>query len=188
VPRAGVTRERIATVAGDLADELGLEAVTLSAVAARLGVSGPAMYKHVAGLDAVRRDVGVAALGELTDAIAAAAAGRSGADALRALADAYRAYGREHPGRLAASVRAPAAGDAEHAEASDRAIGVLQAVLRGYAIEEGAMVDAVRALRAALHGFAVLDAAGGFGLPRDVEATYERYVALLDTGLRSWAS
>jgi hypothetical protein len=43
-------------------------------------------------------------------------------------------------------------------------------------------------VRAALHGFAVLETSGGFGLPRDVDATYERYVGALDAGLRSWRS
>jgi AcrR family transcriptional regulator len=173
-------------VAADVADEVGLERLTLASVAQRLGVSGPALYKHVAGLDALQRDVAVLALGELTAALSAATVGRSGADALRGLAEAYRAYGGAHPGRLAASVRAPAPGDAEHAAAGERALAVLVAVLSGYGIRDEDMLDALRILRASLHGFAVLDLGGGFGLPRDVEATYARYVATLDAGLRSW--
>jgi AcrR family transcriptional regulator len=187
MPRAGLTRARVAWVAADVADEVGLERLTLAAVAQRLGVSAPALYKHVAGLDALQRDVAVLALGELTSALSAETVGRSGADALRGLADAYRAYGAAHPGRLAASVRAPAPGDAEHAAAGERALAVLVAVLSGYGIREADMVDALRILRASLHGFAVLDTSGGFGLPRDVEATYARYIETLDAGLRSWA-
>lgn len=186
MPRAGVTRERIAAEAAELADEVGLEAVTLSAIAQRLGVSGPAMYKHVAGVDALRRDLAVLAVGELTAALTAAAVGRAGADALRGVAGAYRAYARAHPGRLAASVRAPAPGDEEHAAASERALAVLVAVLRGYGIGDDDMVDALRTLRAAFHGFAVVEMAGGFGQPREVDATYDRYVDTLDAGLRSW--
>jgi AcrR family transcriptional regulator len=170
-------------VAADVADEVALERLTLAAVAQRLGVSGPALYKHVAGLDALQRDVAVLALGELTAALSAATVGRSGADALRGLAEAYRTYGGAHPGRLAASVRAPGPGDAEHAAAGERAL----AVLSGYGIREEDLVDALRIVRASLHGFAVLDVSGGFGLPRDVEATYARYVETLDAGLRSWA-
>jgi AcrR family transcriptional regulator len=187
MPRAGLTRARVASVAAEVADEVGLERLTLAAVAQRLGVSGPALYKHVAGLDALQRDVAVLAIGELTAALSAATVGRSGSDALRGLADAYRAYAGAHPGRLAASVRAPAPGDAEHAAASERALAVLVAVLKGYGIREEDMVDALRIMRASLHGFAVLDTSGGFGLPRDVEATYARYIDTLDAGLRSWA-
>jgi AcrR family transcriptional regulator len=187
VPRAGLTRERIAAVAAEIADEVGLDRLTIAAVAKRLGVSGPAIYKHRAGLDELQRDVAVLAVRELTVELSAATVGRAGSDALRALADAYRAYARRHPGRLAASLRAPAPGDAEHEAASDAALAVLTGVLRAYELADEDLVDALRTLRAALHGFAAVEAAGGFGLPRDIDATYARYVATLDAGLRSWS-
>ena len=181
MPRAGLTRERIAVTAAEVADEVGLERLTLAAVAQRLGVSGPAIYKHRAGLDELQRDVAVLAVRELTAMLSAATVGRAEQDALRGLADAYRAYAKAHPGRIAASVRAPA--DDEHETASNAALAVLNGVLRGYGLADD--VDALRTLRAALHGFAVLETAGGFGLPRDVDATYERYVDALDVALRS---
>ena len=77
-------------------------------------------------------------------------------------------------------------GDEEHVAASDRALAVLVAVLRGYGIREDDMIDALRTVRAALHGFVVLELAGGFGLPRDIDASYARYVLTLDRGLRGW--
>ncbi|HEX6024333.1 MAG TPA: TetR-like C-terminal domain-containing protein [Solirubrobacter sp.] len=181
MPRAGLTPERIAATAAEVADAVGLERLTLAAVAQRLGVSGPAIYKHRAGLDELQRDVAVLAVRELTAELSAATVGRAGRDALHALADAYRAYAKRHPGRIAASVRAPS--DPEHIAASDAALAVLNGVLRGYGLEND--VDALRTLRAGLHGFVVLELAGGFGLPRDVDATYERYVDALDAGLRS---
>jgi AcrR family transcriptional regulator len=186
--RAGVTRERVALTAAELADEVGLERLTLAAVAQRLGVSGPALYKHVAGLDALRRDIAVLALRELTAALSAATIGRAGTDALRGLAGAYRDYARAHPGRLAASLRAPAPGDEEHDATSDAALAVLVAVLRGYGVADADLIDALRTVRAALHGFSAVEAAGGFGLPHDVDATYARYVDTLDAGLRSWST
>ena len=35
-------------------------------------------------------------------------------------------------------------------------------------------VDAIRALRAVLHGFVTLEAQGGFGLPADVDRSFDR--------------
>ncbi len=46
-------------------------------------------------------------------------------------------------------------------------------------------VHATRAVRAAVHGFAVLEAEGGFGLPLDLDESFERLVDVLVTGLRS---
>ncbi|MEX1295569.1 MAG: TetR-like C-terminal domain-containing protein, partial [Candidatus Limnocylindrales bacterium] len=38
-------------------------------------------------------------------------------------------------------------------------------------------------LRAALHGFASLESAGGFGLPQDVERSFEWMVQAFEGGL-----
>ena len=56
MPRAGLNRERIAAQAAVVADDMGFDRLTLAAVAARCGVSLPGLYKHVSGLDAVRRE------------------------------------------------------------------------------------------------------------------------------------
>lgn len=49
--RAPLSRERVLAAAMALADASGLEAVTLRAVAARLGVEAMSLYKHVANKD-----------------------------------------------------------------------------------------------------------------------------------------
>src|SRR6478736_1813901 len=168
MPRAGLTPERIISVAATVADEMGLDRLTLAAVAQRCGVSLPGLYKHVSGLDEVRRGIALLAVRELTGAGARAAAGVTGADALRALSAAYRSYALAYPGRYAASVLAPAPGDEEHA------------VLAGYRLEGAALIHAVRMWRAACHGIATLQTAGGFGLPESVDVTFGYLVDALD--------
>jgi len=41
-------------------------------------------------------------------------------------------------------------------------------------------------LRSALHGFVVLENAGGFGLPQDIERSFAQLVAALDIAFRQW--
>jgi AcrR family transcriptional regulator len=186
MPRAGLTPQRVVEEAGAVADAAGLERLTLAAVADRFGVAIPSLYKHVNGLDGLRRDLAVLAVRELTAALSRAAVGRAGRDALHAMAGAYRAYAGAHPGRYAASVRAPASGDAEHLAAADDALAVFRAVLAGYGITGPDAIDAIRGLRAAMHGFVALEAAGGFGLPQSVDASYHRLVDALDAALTAW--
>ncbi len=187
MPRVGLNREKIAAQAAVVADETGLDRLTLAAVAQRCGVSLPGLYKHVEGLNAVKRDIAVLAVRELTAVLAGAAAGLAGRDALQAMARAYRGYAAAHPGRYATTIWAPAPGDDEHAEAGAGAIAVLAAVLKGYGIEGPDLIDAVRMLRAALHGFVSLEANGGFGIPQSVDATFVRLVDALDTGWSTWS-
>jgi AcrR family transcriptional regulator len=172
--------------AARLADEVGLERVTLAAVAARLGVALPSLYKHIRGLEALLQQVSSAATAQLAGLLADAAAGRSGSAALVSIADAYRSYAREHPGRSTAAQRVPDPTDPEHVAAGERVVGVLFAVLRGYGLDGDDLVDATRSVRAALHGFVTLEHTGGFGMPRDVDRTFARLIAALDLALRDW--
>lgn len=188
VPRAGVTHDRVVAEAAALADEVGLERLTLAAIAQRFGVTLPSLYKHVGGLDALKRDLAVHGVRELTAALSAAAVGRARSEALHAIAHAYRDYAKAHPGGSAAAVRAPESDDAEHVAASQAAFAVLVAVLDGYGITGEDAVDAIRSLRAVMHGFVTLEAAGGFGLPRSVDATYTRLIDALDTAFSAWST
>ena len=122
MPRAGLSRRAVVTAAAQLADEAGWDRLTLAAVAGRLGVRLPSLYKHIPSLDGLRRDVAVLAVTELGQALSAVAVGRAGPDALRAVAAAYRGYGQRHPGRYAATVRAPAAGSSSHVENRNRLV------------------------------------------------------------------
>jgi len=62
-------------------------------------------------------------------------------------------------------------------------VDVVRATLRGYGLEDDDAVHAARIVRAALHGFATLEAGGGFGIPLDIDESFARLVAVLDDGL-----
>jgi AcrR family transcriptional regulator len=185
VPRAGLTPERVVAEAAAVADETGLEKLTLAAVAKRCGVSLPGLYKHVEGLDAVKRDIAMLAVADMTARLAAAVAGVSGREALVEASASYRAYAAAHPGRYAASVRAPAPGDAEHEAVAERAIAVIASAFKGYGLEGGDLVHAIRMWRIACHGFASLETAGAFGLPDSLDDTFDRLVGALDEAFRA---
>ena len=178
MPRAGLTTDRVVAAAEQLIDDGEL---SLAALAARLGVRVPSLYKHVDGLDALRRLVSIRAKDELASVMTSAAVGVARDDAVVALARAYRGWALEHPGRYAAAQRPPAAGDAEDEAASARAVQVVLDVLAGYGLDGDVAIDATRSLRAAIHGFVTLEPSGGFGLPRDVDRSFDWFISGLTT-------
>src|SRR5215470_17224122 len=105
----GIDRAQVVAVAAELADAGGLDQLTLAQVAEQLGVRLPSLYNHVDGLPGLRRELALLGLRELGERISQAAVGKSGDAAMMAIAQAYRAFVLEHPGRYAAGVRAPAA-------------------------------------------------------------------------------
>lgn len=182
--RAGLDAEVVVRAAAELADRDGLHRLTLAAVAQRLGVRPPSLYAHVAGLADLRTRLAIDACHDLRDALAAAALGRAGGDALRAVANAYRAWARVHPGRYATIAHTPA-DEPEAAAAASGVVEVVLAVMRGYGLEGEDAVHGVRAVRSAMHGFITLEENGGFQMDVDLEQTWERMIAMLDRGLHA---
>lgn len=187
MPRAGLTPSLVTSAAVEIADESGLDAVTISAVARRVNVRPASLYSHVGGTDDLLRRVTLAALAELADLVGEAVSGRSGRDALAAMAVAYRDYAVASPARYAAARRR-----VDHATAMSSAgprLGEMTAaVLRGYAVPEADRVDAVRIVSSAIHGFLDLEGSGAFDHSEPPPAaTWERLVESLDALLQHWS-
>jgi AcrR family transcriptional regulator len=177
VPRAGLSTAAVVEAALGIVDADGLGALTLAAVANRTGVAAPSLYKHVGNVAELRALVGVRVIEEMTERFAAAVLGRSGDAAVTVLMHSYRAYVVEHPGRYAAMPIDPLHTPAL-AAAGTRLLHVFLAVLRGYGIADASAIHATRRLRAIVHGFALIESSGGFGLPEDLDETYEQLIAM----------
>jgi len=183
VPRVGLTAEGVIDAAAALADEQGIHAVTLAALAARLGVKPPSLYKHVAGLDAIQRGVALRGLREMNGRIIHATVGLSQEDALVALAKAYWRFSREHPGLYAATLRTTQADDREVEAAGGMFVGIVSSVLEGFGLTGSDALHAVRAVRAIVHGFVSLDSSGAFGAGTNVEDSFVRLIRTFAAGL-----
>ncbi len=189
--KVGLDLPQITAAAVDLVEADGLEAATLSSVAARLGVKVPSLYNHVSGLAGLRRLITLAAVEQLTDACRAAMIGTERGDRLRATARAYRRFAVDHPGLYRALLPAPAPGtDDELYDAM--AVPVLLiadalAELDGRPTGEASddMIHVIRALRSLVHGFVDLEINGGFGMPIDIDESFERAVDLLLISIES---
>ena len=182
MPRIGLDAEAVVAAAGELADAEGLEALTLARLAAQLGIRAPSLYAHVGGLEDLRLRLAARGARELGRALQEAVAGRARRDALEAFANTYRAYARAHPGSYEALQHAGQTPEGE------QLVGVVLAVLRGYSLEGDDAIHATRIVRAALHGFAELEAGGSLRLPLLLDETFARLIALLDQGLSASAS
>ncbi|MET7763260.1 WHG domain-containing protein [Streptomyces sp. NPDC005393] len=186
--RAGLTTERVVRAAADLADIVGLDNVTVSALARSFGVKDASLYSHVKNVAELRARVALLAADELADHFGAAVAGRAGKDALIAFADAYRSYALERPGRYAATQLPMDPALLAESSGALRKIELTYSMLRGYGLAEPDLTDAVRLLRSTFHGFISIEANDGFGHSREVQASWERAVDALHIALENWPS
>jgi AcrR family transcriptional regulator len=183
--RAGLDTQRVVAAAAELVDSAGVDALTLAALAERLHVRIPSLYNHITGLDGLRRELALLAMRGLADALGRATIGKSGDAAIFALGNAYRGYATSHPGLYAMLQRVPPNADDEIRAVSFAPVEVTLAVLAGFGLEGDEAIHATRALRSALHGFVLLETAGGFALNVSVDESFVRLLAMLARGLRN---
>ena len=162
MPRAGLTRERLIEAAANFADEYGLGALTLAALARHFGVKLPSLYSHVKNSDDLKSGVASFAFSALADRADAAIAGCSGKAALVALANVHRSFAMEHRG-LSEATRHPFHPHGPIPSGAIRMATISQAVLRDYPLSETDRTHAIRLLASFFLGFPMLEQAGSFG-------------------------
>ncbi|MER5268434.1 TetR/AcrR family transcriptional regulator [Actinosynnema sp. NPDC002837] len=82
--------------------ELGIAGISVNAIAKRMGVTGPALYRYFKGRDDLLNDLVRDAWQDLADAVEESVAASSGAsppDRVRAFAEAFRSWGVGQPHR-----------------------------------------------------------------------------------------
>ncbi len=87
------TRDEVKRIALEQLAELGVEGVSVNAIAKRMGVTGPALYRYFKNRDDLLSDLIRDAWGDLADAVEAAvadSAGQPSDDRVRAFGQAFR--------------------------------------------------------------------------------------------------
>jgi AcrR family transcriptional regulator len=190
-PRAGLDKEQVVLAAAELLDAEGPAALSLNRLARRLGVQTPSLYNHVDGLPGLQRELALLNVRRLGERLAQAAIGRSGAHALRSIAQAYRQHIKASPGVYLATLQASGnmtAASPELEAAEGRVLSVVLAVVTSFGLGDADGLHAVRGLRSMVHGFASLEVAGGFGLPLDLDESFRRLVEVFIRGLQQEAA
>lgn len=180
-PRAGLDRGQVVRAATELVNAEGSEALTLSRLAEILHVRTPSLYNHIDNLADLQRELALLSVQQLGERMTAAVIGKSGAEALLALAEAYRGYIKASPGlyMTGLQVKRTAHGqDPALLAAEDRVVRVVMAVIAVYHLDGPDALHAIRGLRSVVHGFATLEVVGGFGLPLDCDESFRRLMTL----------
>jgi AcrR family transcriptional regulator len=163
--------------AADLADEVGLDQISLAAIAARLGVKTPSLYNHIESLAELKKYLAVFGLNEIKTRIARAAIGKSKDDAVMAVIDGYREFAEKRPGLYEATIRSSDPDFPARRAALDSLMEILMKVIEPYGLSFEDSCHQIRILRCMVHGFIALNAAGSFGNKLiDPEITFERMI------------
>jgi AcrR family transcriptional regulator len=183
-PRLGLDLPTIVEAAAEIADAYGIEEVTLASLAQKLGIRSPSLYNHVNGLTGLRTQLAIYGLKKLTHSINEALDDKTGDEAVHAIAAAYMAFARAHPGLYELTLRAPDAQEEEYESASRVLVELLVQTLSFYRLDREKSIHVVRGFRSYLHGFASIEQKGGFGMPQSVDESLKIVLQTYLTGLQ----
>lgn len=156
----------------------GIDALTMQAVAGRVGVRGPSLYKHFRDRAALLSEIEKTVVADLEKILIAASTSSSDQAAVRAMATAYRQFARESPSTyslLFALHSDEEATDIARRRALEPAV---QRLARWLGDPDLAFVRA-RVLTAFLHGFVSMEAAGVFRQGGSIEDAFRSGLDLL---------
>lgn len=165
------TNEEVVTAAQEVLEDGGLAGLTMQAVAARVGVRAPSLYKRFHDRDALISAVVVVTIDELADRL------ESASPDLRGLADAYRAFAHERP----EAFRLVFTPYAREDELRRSAAPVLRAAANLVGEEDA--LAAARLFTAWATGFLQMELAGAFRLGGDVDEAFSYGLERLRAGL-----
>lgn len=178
-------RDTLVAAAAELADTNGWNELTMSKVAEMVNRHVSSLYSHVDDLDALRREVVLLAVTEIGDVVWEASIGRSGADALTAIAQAERNFARLHPGRMAALRAHLGVDDSEFRNQALRIAVPIRTVLASFGLNEQQVAIAHRVFSATVRG--LVEPGTPLGTSDDdiaLQATVTLFVTALESG--SW--
>lgn len=163
-------REQIVAAAMELLESEGPEGLSMRAVAARIGVKAPSLYKHFPDKDDI--ETALVAEGFRMTAGVFDAAVRDAPEPLAPLAAAYRAWALEHPHLYRLMTHKPLRRDRLPAGVEDAAAAPVVSAA-------GGDPDLARAAWALAHGLTSLELAGRFPPDADVAAAWHAGIAAL---------
>jgi AcrR family transcriptional regulator len=175
--RARTSQVEIVAAGRELLEAGGLDAVTMQAVADRVGVRAPSLYKRVASRGDLIAAIGASVLEDLGDELAPFSRLEPEAG-VRAVAGAFRRFALGHPRSYELVFMSLPPGSRPPAELNARAAAPLVELAQRLVGPDHAL-EAARLLTAFARGFVSMELSGAFRLGGDVDEAYRYGVDVL---------
>lgn len=183
--RAGLDQNIIVSRAAQMANEIGLENITLKMIAKEFGVQTPSLYNHIKSLEDLRKQLMIYGWKQLEQKILHAVCGVSGYDALREICNTFYEYATANPGVFNAMLWYNKFQDEETQEATGGLFPAIFKVMESMNISQENANHLIRTFRSFLEGFALLVNNGAFGNPISIKESFDLSVDVLLAGVKT---
>lgn len=183
--RADIDKSVIINKAAELANQIGLEKVTLKLLASNLNIKPPSLYNHINGLEDLQKEVMLYGWRQLEERVIEAAICVTGYDALEAMGRTFYKYATENPGIFNAMLWYNKFQSDEMQAATKRIFSVIYKIFSTLNISQENCDHLIRTYRAFLEGYALLVNNKAFGHPLSIEDSFEISLQVLMAGTKT---
>jgi len=180
MPRQGLNKEAVTAAAIRLIEEKGISNFSLNELAKSLNIKPASLYSHIQNIDALLTDIGIIAIRRMVSSEKEAIKGKSGDEALFALASAYRKFAKEHYQLYLLIMNIPKVNNTVLELAAEEIVEPIMDVLDSYKIPKEMQMHYQRSLRSMMHGFVAHEEYGAFShFPIDRDKSFEVSIVII---------
>ena len=183
--RAGLDKDIVVECAAQMANEIGLENITLKTIASKLGVQTPSLYNHIKSLDDLMKNLMIYGWKEMEQKIVYSVVGVSGYEALRVMCYAFYEYATANPGIFNAMLWYNKFDDDETIAVTEELFMTVFKIMVPLQISKEHINHLIRTFRSFLEGFSLLVNNGAFGNPISIKESFELSVEVLLAGIKT---
>ena len=183
--RMGLDKNAVISRAAQLANDVGLEKITLKALANDLNIQPPSLYSHIRGLEDLKKELMLYGWLQMEDQILEAVAGISGYDAIKVICRTFVKYATTNPGVFNAMLWYNKFENDEANNATKKLFSVVFKVFSSLKISQEDSDHLMRTFRSFLEGFALLVNHKAFGNPISINESFELSLKVLMAGMKT---
>lgn len=178
-----LTKTDVIQAAADIADEHGLNNLSLKNVAEKLNIRTPSLYNHITSLDNLLREVAHSGMRAMNERMFHAAAGISADAAVKAVSVEYFHYMVEHPGVYETIQWVAWHGNDETAELFSRYQALLKKLVLSCHLGAQNAEEITEMIMGMLHGYTTLKLGEALQAPGQADAGLLRAMETLLAGI-----
>ncbi|WP_326909928.1 TetR/AcrR family transcriptional regulator [Sedimentibacter sp. MB31-C6] len=163
-----VTKTAVVQAASDIADEKGLNNVSLKAVAEKLNIRTPSLYNHIDSLDDLLREMAHNGMSKMNERMTKVSIGNYGDTAIKSVAVEYLNYTIEHSGIYETIQWATWHGTEKTEEIFGNYTSLLLTLIRSCNFKQEYTNEILNLLTSILHGYTTLQLRYAFSDPDKV--------------------
>lgn len=183
--RMGLDKNAVIFRAAQLANEIGIENITLKILANDLNIQPPSIYNHISGLDNLKKELMIYGWRQMEEQIVEAVAGISGYDAIEVICHTFLKYATTNPGVFNAMLWYNKFENDEAQNATTKLFSVVFKIFSSLGISQENSDHLIRTFRSFLEGFALLVNNNAFGNPISINDSFELSLKVLMAGMQT---